>query len=454
MLESRDFVTSERIYMPLKLAGPSSGGILKISAELLTSPPPPPPEPTEVENVPSTIEEIEPIIIIEPIEEILVETPTGVIDRTLDTTSTTLTVPGGTTTTIEETQPVTTVTTRTEPTVTTIAPREDFGSAWTQFFTDKRFIGEDMMKSSVFNIWIGRAAVLVFSEGYNSTFEISIPINFFQETILMETAEESPPITVGGGGDDSEEGTFSRAFGNPLELGDFGSILLGDKAQTYTFGDELPVVEQTLNVGFHPAFLEVVTNGNTWRVHVEIEYEYERIGTAAEWEDPPIIRNILINKKYAGFSSISWNTDVKADRNWVVYGIGSLESPTNSITKEAPTDTLYPGRRLPMDDNTSYNIQVFSELKGRVSNSEVFTWFMPPASVSKTSDLEPKANSGGELGEGLIGDGVRVTDIEGGEEEQIIKPADFPILPIIAIGGVAIVGLGGVALFLMKRSKS
>ncbi len=421
MLESRDFSVPERVYMPLNLEGPSSGGVLRIRADLLSWPAPP-----------ATKEEP-----ITPVETQLIDT--------------TITLPGGGETTITETQtaikePISSV----DETIPTQEQKALFsGGAWSSFLGNKAFIAPaSFAPNSTFNIWIGKGSYLMFSARYNGSFDISIPINFFAETTLLETAQASPPPTGGGGGG----GTVETTFGNPMELGDFGDFAIVEGAGEYPTIDSTTDIATTvpkLNTGYHPSYIEVVTNGNTWRVHVEIEYEYERTGGAETSTDPPIIRNIIVNKSMNGVSQISWNTDVKADRNWVAYGIGSITSPTEWTEVEASTGTLYPSARLTMQDGTWYYIQVFSDLKGRVTNSEPFPGRMPDANIGKTVDLTTQAGSGGG---GLIGDGQSVEDIEGGETPPIVKP--LPIIPILVIGSLAAVGIGGTAWFLIQRGKS
>ena len=437
MLESRDFLSNDRIYMPLSLEGPSYGGTLRIRADLLSSPTPPIVEPI-VEPRPLT-----------PEEEIISETT--IID-----------LPGGGTTTVAETQPAVvietpTTTVGTIPIVSRDILPTDITNVYGGWSFLKSFIAPPSTPNTTFNIWIGRAATLVYSGRHSSSFEIAVPVNFFQDVALVETSYETPPPTGGGGTPEIQEAAYGGwTFGNPLVLGDFGSDFMLTESEselppvypTIT-SEALAVSLPTLNAGYHPCFIEVITNGNTWRVHVEIEYDYERTGSAAEYEDPPIIRNIIVNKSYPGMARISWGTNVKCDRNWVVYGVGSITAPIDAHTVEADIGTLYPYASLTMQDGTWYYIQVFSELKGRITNSEPFSWKMPDENISKTVDLTIQANSS----DGLIGDGTRVEDIE---SQQILTRggSDIPIIPIIAIGGISLLGLGGAAWYLFQRKKS
>jgi hypothetical protein len=447
MLESHDFLADDRIYMPLNLEGASSGGTLRIRGDLLSSPAPPP--------IPK--EELIPVGI-DPLtqEKIIIETKEVITE--ID--EVTLTVPGGTTATIEETQPVvieekttttttpiTTVITRTliEDTTTVPTTRGDFGLS---------FIAPPSAPLSTINVWMGGGATLVYSSRHGQSFDIAVPVNFFQDVPLVESMYESAPITIGGS--TIPVSMFGRTFGNPLELGDFGSMFMLDEGvggSTYpTVTETTPLISTPmLRNGYHACFIEVVTNGNTWRIHVEIEYEYERTGEALTSEEAPIIRNILTNKTMSGLARIGWQTNVKADRNWVTYGIGDNPvNPINMNTVEATTGTLTPYALMTMQDGTFYIVQVFSELKGRTTNSEPFLWKMPDASVRKTADLIVQGNS---AGDGLTGDGLRVTDIESEQELTRGRP-QLPILPIIAVGGVALLGLGGAAWFMLQRKKT
>jgi hypothetical protein len=92
---------------------------------------------------------------------------------------------------------------------------------------------------------------------------------------------------------------------------------------------------------------------------------------------------------------------------------------------------------------------VFSDLKGRVTNSESFLWKMPDENITKTGDLTIQGNSQS----GLIGDG-EVATIE--SEQMLVQRggSDLPILPMIAVSGLAIAGIGGVAWYMLQRKKT
>lgn len=501
MLESHDFLADGRIYMPLNLEGASSGGTLRIKATLLSSPAPP-----------VLIEEKEEVIVIP--KEILLESPDLLLKPIEGVTETTITVPGGTTepitavidpiwveeivtpepeiipettivvdvpsepepepiidpkVVIEEritepiitsiAEPITTTISRSttvEPTKTTTSTREpSFGGGLLNFFFgSKSFIAPPSAPLSTINIWMGGGATLVYSSRHSKSFDIAVPVNFFQDVPLVESMYESAPITIGGS--TIPASTFGRIFGNPLELGDFGDMFMIDEgpisAPTYpTITASSPVISTPmLRGGYHACFLEVVTNGNTWRIHVEIEYDYERTGEALTSEEAPIVRNILVNKTMSGLARIGWQTDVKSDRNWITYGIGdNPTTPINLNTIEATTGTLTPYALMTMQDGTFYVIQVFSELKGRTTNSEPFVWKMPDESIRKTVDLTIQGNS---AGDGLIGDGIVVT-IESKQELTRGRP-QLPILPMLVVGGVALVGLGGAAWIMLQRKKT
>lgn len=491
MLDSRNFTEDERIYMPLNLEGPSAGGILRIRGTLLYSPPPPippPPPPTEISKE---------LLLESPdlIRESISEMPTG---------ETTITVPGGTIvaavdvvdpTWMEEPvvtsiitpepipiievepeiiepiidpkivveekiiEPITTIvepiattvtrSTTVEPITTTSTVEPRFG-IWPNFFSSlKSFIAPPIVTEappqSTINIWMGPGSTLVYSARHSGpTFNIAVPINFFQDVVLIETACGAPPIGLGG-----REDIVAMEYSNPYELGVFA--IPQDTIETTSDISSTIAVSSTmpkLRSGYHSCFVEVVTHGNHWNLHIEMEYDYERLGSALTYEEAPILRNILINKIASGLSRVVWQTNVICDRNWVAYGIH--EAGENIV--EATTGSLTPGANITMKDETWYFIKVFSELKGRVSNCEEFNWMMPDASIRRTADLTPKSNSAAVIGDGLQGDGIKVTDIEG-KQELIRKPAS--IMPLLAVGGaaVALAGIGGAAWWLMLRKK-
>lgn len=427
MLESKDFLADDRIYMPLKLDGQSSGGFLRIKADLLSAPPP---EYVELEGIDG--------------QTIIVSTSADVEEEQAPV----LDLPGGGTTTIAETTPI--VDSREPVSTTGTVPTRDFSTF------EKIFIAPSMTPLSTFNIWIGRGATLVYSGRHSASFDISVPVNFFVDVPLVETSYETPPIGGGGGGDTSSSVTTygGRVFGNPLELGDFGTMFMpleGEAGEYPVYpvvtAESLVTSVPVLVYGYHPCYLEVISNGNTWRVHVELTYDYEYTGDEATYIEPPIIKNILINKSRTGHSRISWQTNVKCDRNWVVYGYGTdMNALIDPETIEASTGSLYPMAELTMQDGSYYMIQVYSEFKGKVTNSEPFLWRMPDE-VSQTSDLNAQANSQ----TGLQGDG-QVVVIES-EQMVVERGGGQSILPILAIGGVAIAGIGGAAWFLLQRKK-
>jgi hypothetical protein len=355
-----------------------------------------------------------------------------------------ITLPGGGTVPIAQITPITPVASTSEIT-SRRATTDAYG--WKNFFRSlspsRAFAAPH---GAVINVWIGHNPILVYSQTFlPASFETSVPIDFFTSVPLYETAQVSPPpIMPSVGGGTTYGGDFGDFFGSmfmEINEGGIGPTSPITSPPVTPTGLANPI---KLDRGYHPVYIEVVTPENRWNVSASIDYDYI---SDSKVTDPPIIKDVLLNKVMSGMAHISWNTNVLCDRNWVTFGVNN--SGENSV--QASRDSQYPYANLTLQDGTSYYMKVFSQANGRTSNTDDFNWKMPGESIAKTGDTTPQGNTE----TGITGDGTVVTTIQSEQELSGRRGSSDMALPLILAGGAGVIllGIGGVIWYFVRQKK-